>query len=165
MKILDLVKKYSADSSDYIDVIDILSDYIEAGDKEKCHNICKEIYYRLVGGHYNKEFADEQIPKMYYEDKEGKHYAPYWTDSTVEQIYKLNERNIPQVYNKYDFEVTLNMIKSDYKIILDKWYDENPADMDKDSWVDKKCVELAVNWLNDEDNPFGTEKVWRYFNS
>lgn len=23
----------------------------------------------------------------------------------------------------------------------------------------------AINWLNDDDNPFGTSKIWCYFNS
>jgi hypothetical protein len=27
-----------------------------------------------------------------------------------------------------------------------------------------KLVEEAVNYLDDADNPYGTEKVWRYLN-
>lgn len=27
-----------------------------------------------------------------------------------------------------------------------------------------KLVEEAVNYLDDADNPYGTEKIWRYLN-
>ena len=91
-------------------------------------------------------------------DSEGqKHYAPYWTDSEVEGIYELNKSSIPSAYNLYDFMVTLNMIKSDYHNILEGWFEG--ADNEK------RYIELAINWLDDDDNPFGGERVWKYFNS
>lgn len=62
-------------------------------------------------------------------------------------------------YNFYDFEVALNMIKSDYCPLLKRWF----PDEDKDSHL-KRLVSLTVNWLNDTDNPYGSEKVWGYFN-
>ena len=96
--------------------------------------------------------------KPYYVDSEGqKHYAPYWTDAEVEEIYKLNKSSIPDAYNLFDFMVTLNMIKSDYHNIVEGWFEG--ADNEK------RYIELAINWLDDDDNPFGEEKVWKYFNS
>lgn len=29
----------------------------------------------------------------------------------------------------------------------------------------EKLVEEAVNYLDDADNPYGDEKIWRYLNS
>ena len=57
------------------------------------------------------------------------------------------------------FEVALNMIKSDYCPLLKRWF----PDESKEDHI-RRLVALTVNWLSDEDNPFGTEKVWLYFN-
>jgi len=48
------------------------------------------------------------------------------------------------------------MIKSDYYPLLKRWFPE-----EKD--LDEKIIELTVNWLNDDDNPFGDSKIWCYF--
>jgi hypothetical protein len=53
---------------------------------------------------------------MYYTDSDGRHYAPYWED--VSAIYNMNKRSLNKDYNKWDFEVTMNMIKSDYFPLL-----------------------------------------------
>ena len=29
----------------------------------------------------------------------------------------------------------------------------------------EKLIEEVINYLDDEDNPYGTEKVWKYLNS
>ena len=62
-------------------------------------------------------------------------------------------------YNCWDFFVALNMIKSDNCPLLEKWF---PASTKEDR--DKKLVEMTVNWLNDEDNPYGSSKIWDYLN-
>lgn len=146
------------DRSKWDVAIDELSDYLHdiLDDKEYC-DMCRKVYSVIAGGHYNKVFAEEQISKMYYSDKVEKHYAPYWTEEEIENIYRKNKALLPNEYNLYDFEVTLNMIKSDYHNIIDAWFGEEDNE--------DKYIELAANWLNDKDNPFGTEKVWKYFNS
>lgn len=30
--------------------------------------------------------------------------------------------------------------------------------------IDTKIISMAINWLNDDDNPYGTEKIWGYMN-
>ena len=54
----------------------------------------------------------------------------------------------------------MNMAVADNYMLLKRWYPEA-----SDEQLTKHLVELALNWLNDEDNPFGKEKAWRYFNS
>lgn len=114
----------------------------------------------------NKDFADMQISKMYYEDKTGKHFAPYWTESEAKDLYMKNKSSFPSDYNFYDFEVALNMIKSDYCPLLKKWEQasQSAAGNNADSHM-SKILDLTINWLNDPDNPYGNEKVWGYFNS
>lgn len=63
-------------------------------------------------------------------------------------------RRLTKDYNKWDFEVTMNMIKSDMYPILKEWFPE-----EKD--LRDKIIELTINWLNDEDYP--DHKIWNYF--
>ena len=138
----------------------ILSDAIEEYVPEKQRDILKtKVYYSTFGGHFNRDFADAAISRFYYVDLNGvKHSAPYWTESEVKEVYEFIKQKIP-VYNFYDFEVTLNMVKSDNCNKLKKWF---PQATDKE--LMDKLIEETVNYLDDVDNPYGTEKVWRYLN-
>jgi len=139
----------------------ILSDSIEEFVPEKQKEILKtKVYYSTNGGHYDREFADRAITKFYYVDTTGvKHQAPYWTEPEVKTIYETVKSKIP-AYNFYDFEVTLNMIKSDNCNKLKRWF---PQATDKE--LLDKLIEEAVNYLSDDDNPYGNEKIWKYLNS
>ena len=139
----------------------ILSDSIEEYVPEKQRNLLlTKVYYSTNGGHFDEDFADEAISKFYYIDYNNvRHNAPYWTESEVESIYEKVRSKIPN-YNMWDFEVTLNMMKSDNCNKLKKWF---PEATDKEML--DKLVEEAVNYLDDADNPYGTEKIWKYLNS
>ena len=64
--------------------------------------------------------------------------------------------NLIQAYNNSSEE---SMYKS-IKIISDFINDKSSDDQ-----IMEKVHESAINWLNDDDNPFGTSKIWCYFNS
>ena len=102
----------------------------------------------------------EDVSKMYYVGTDGKkHYAPYWTEEQVKEVYESVKADI-KAYNMWDWFVVLNMIKSDNCPLMNRWFpDATPADMDK------KFVDLAVNWLRDEDYRWPNEKIWHYLNS
>jgi hypothetical protein len=91
---------------------------------------------------------------MYYEENGVRHYAPYWEDLST--IYSANKRKLEFPYNRWDWEVTMNMIKSDYCPLLKRWFPDEKDMIDK-------IIDLTINWLNDEDNPFGESKIWCYF--
>lgn len=162
MTLIELIKKYGANKGEDTmwASVELLSKTLQ--DKltdAEFTELKKRMHYIMVGGHYDKEFAELQIPKMYYEDTDGtKHYAPYWTEDEVRTLYSEVKGKIED-YNFYDFEVALNMIKSDYCPLLKRWF----PDESKEDHI-RRLVALTVNWLSDEDNPFGTEKVWLYFN-
>lgn len=100
------------------------------------------------------------LAKLYYVDKGGiKYYAPYWAESQLRPLYDGIKNKIP-AYNFYDFVVTMNMVKSDNWLKLTKWFPD-----DEEQELVEKLVDEAVNWLDDEDNPFGDEKIWKYLNS
>ena len=49
---------------------------------------------------------------------------------------------------------------SDDYLLLKQWFPKLSSEK-----LTEKVVESAINWLNDEDNPYGTEKAWGYFNN
>ena len=119
-----------------------------------------KIYYSINGGHFNEEFAEAAMKKMYYVDSSRtKQYAPYWTEYEVRNVYNSVRDKIPN-YNFYDFEVALNMVKSDNYNKLRRWFPD-----DEEDELLEKLVEETINYLDDEDNPYGTEKIWKYLNS
>lgn len=136
---------------------DSVEEYIPEKQKDALYN---RVYYSVNGGHFDKVFADRVMPKMYYLDEsQVKHEAPYWAESEVKPLYDVVKSKIPS-YNFYDFEVTLNMMKSDNCLKLKKWFPEATEQQ-----LLEKLVEEAVNYLSDEDNPYGSEKIWKYLNS
>ena len=47
--------------------------------KEYMHKALERcIYYQMEGGHYNREFADEQLKKMYYTDQKDEKVWRYF---------------------------------------------------------------------------------------
>ena len=163
MNLYELTKKYGEGKGEETmwATLSIVSDAVEAvmTEPEK-EALVRKVYGVMSGKHYNEDFAREDISKMYYVDRKGeRHFGPYWSDDAVRSIYKQHKDEIPG-YNCWDFAVALNMIKSDYCPLLSEWFPEDDEEM-----RNERIVRLALNWLKDEDNPFGPEKVWGYFNS
>ena len=163
MTIFELIKKYGRNRGEDVmwQSTEMISELLEKHlTDQELSKAKRKIYEIMAGGHYNKEFADEQMTKMYYINNNGiKRNAPYWTEEEVMQVYESVKNSIPE-YNFYDFEVTLNMIKSDNCQMLKKWF-PNEGKEERT----QRFITMAVNWLKDEDNPFGTCKIWGYFNN
>lgn len=115
----------------------------------------------MNGGHYDECFAKMAVSKMYYTEDKEKHYAPYWMSSEIENIWnKVNSELEESDYTMWDFYVTMNMIMSDNYRLLEGRYPNSSKDEKT-----KIIIEDAINYLNDEDNPFGSEKIWGYLNA
>lgn len=143
------------------DTVRVVSDAVEASmsDKDKAALMAK-IYGMLSGGHFDEERAIEAVSKMYYTDKDGvKRYGPYWTIPEVAEIYESIRDQIPDEYNEWDFFVTMQMCMSDYRPLLERWWPRIDA-----SELAEKVRDLSVNYLADEDNPYGARKIWCYLN-
>ena len=116
----------------------------------------RDVYGVMSTGHYNEQFAREDVSKMYYMDRSGKrHDAPYWTESAVRAIYDKHINEIPD-YNFWDFYVTMNMVASDSWCMLAKWFPNGTQDD-----MNERITEMSINWLSDDDWPNET-KVWDY---
>lgn len=163
MNIKQLIQVYGNGKGEDVmwNAIDMLSEKVsQLVTEEEMNCMLTRLYGIMQGGHYDEYFAEKQVRKMYYIDKNGmRHHAPYWTPDEVKDLY---EEYMPELgnYNFWDFYVTINMIKSDNCNLLHEWFPE-----DTEEQHTARMVEMAVNWLKDEDNPFGNEKIWKYFNS
>ncbi len=161
MNLAELIEKYqsNATSEQMLAVTKIIGEFVGKHAKEE--DLCKlykEIYGIVGNGHFNAYFAEAQIAKMSFEDAEGvEHRAPYYTTAKMQEIYETVKDEI-RPYNQWDFSVVLNMVYSDNYNLMKKWFPEESEEQLLDRFVD-----LAVNWLEDEDNPYGTCKAWGYF--
>ena len=162
MTIYELTKKYGAGKGEGVmwKTVQVISDAVEESmPKESRNKLVREIYDEMSGGHYDEAFAMEDIGKMYYADKSGtKHYAPYWTVPTMQSVYDSIKSEI-RPYNFWDFAVTLNMVASDNWMMLERWF---PGMEDGDR--NAKLVDMAINWLKDEDARHPESKIWDYIN-
>ena len=162
MTLYDLTKKYGEGKGEGTmwSTLSLVSDAIDTLPHSEKEALVRRVYGVMSDGHYNEEFAREDISKMYYTDEEGnRHYAPYWPDDALRSLYNEYKEEIPD-YNCWDWMVVMNMTKSDLCPLLQEWF----PDDDKDA-RNERIVRLSLNWMQDEDNPFGSSKIWRYLNS
>lgn len=116
----------------------------------------RELEYYMTGvSHFNELSARGCIAKMYYYDTDTtKAFAPFIDYNSVKNDYEEIRDEIPD-YNLWDFSVTLNLMYSDHAEVVKQW----TKGSDK---LEKRMVELAVSWLNDEDSSHPTDKIWWY---
>lgn len=164
MKYIDLVRKYGKGKGDDVmwkatqRISDFLED-VEESHPEKYWSLIKATYKDMCGGHYNEEFGKWQISEMSFTDKQGmEHHAPRWTTPQYSETYMSVKSKIPPEYTLWDWAVALEMIYTDNYCLFKEWW---PGISEQE--LDNKFMQSAVNWLNDKDNPYGTEKVWGYF--
>ena len=162
MNLYDFTKKYSTGKGEGMmwKTVAIISDAVEQSmpdDAKK--SLMRKMYGVMSDGHYNEEFAHEDVSKMYYLDEDGnKHFAPYWTESQIKEVYDSYKDEL-EPYNMWDLYVTMQMLKSDNCPLYKEWFpDASPSEMDE------KYVQASIAWLNDPDYRYPSSKIWRYLN-
>ena len=162
MTLYEITKKYGTGKGEGMmwKAVEVISDSVEDAMPEKDRQaLVRKLYGEMSDGHYDEAFAMEDIAKMYYTDKnDKKHYAPYWSVSTMEEVYNGVKSDIRQ-YNFWDFAVALNMEASDKWMLLERWF---PGMTEQER--NTRLVELAVNYLKDEDARHPDSKIWHYLN-
>lgn len=114
------------------------------------HKTRLERHELKYGPHFNEACAECAVAKMVNED--GSHGAHWNIEETtaLAQQYGIDLKT--DHFNKYDWYVALNMIRSDYyKAIIAITNNDNA----------KYFVEFAKAWLKDKD--IDTGKMWYYY--
>ena len=162
MTLYEITKKYGTGKGEGMmwKAVQVISEAVEESmPEEDRKELVRELYGEMSGGHYDEAFALEDIGKMYYTDKKGnKHQAPYWSVSTMEDVYAGVKSDV-RSYNFWDFAVALNMVASDNWCMLERWF-PNMSDAERN----ERLVEMTVNWLQDEDARHPDSKIWCYMN-
>lgn len=164
MSTKDLVKKYGEGKGEKVmwQAVDIISAALDNKlSPAEMDELERKMYALMQGCHYDEYFAYKEVEGMFFTDMKGvKHDAPYWTVDAVKQVWMQCKGKVQdQTYNFWDFYVLMNMTKSDNCNLLRGWFPDATEEE-----MTAKLAEMAVNWLNDEDDPFGGGKVWGYFN-
>ena len=157
--IYNLIKKHSAGKGEDImwKSTEIISDAIDRSMPELAKkHLINDLYGLMSGGHYDECMAREDVEKMYFLDEAGKeHYGPFYSDKETAALYNSIQMEIPD-YNEWDFFVVMNMIASDSRGFIMKWYPNYTAEERTEKYID-----MAVAWLKDKDWPT-TDKIWAY---
>ena len=162
MTLYEMTKKYGEGKGESAmwATVSAVSEAVDTSmDPEAKRKLMRDVYAAISGHHYNEEFAQEDVAKMFYKGNDGKeHHAPYWTVEQVKDVYPSVSKQIPD-YNFWDFYVTLQMVKADNCPLLMRWFpNATPEERDR------MLVEMAVNWLDDPDSPAAGHKIWAYLN-
>lgn len=85
---------------------------IKEEDKELYWLIARDIHCMIYDGHYSEDFAEYDVSKIYFTDKNGqKIYGPYWTAIQIEDATK--SLTFPPGTNKWDKYVAYNVMYTD----------------------------------------------------
>ena len=164
MKLYDVVKKYGTGKGEATmwESVKYISETLEPmkdAHPDKYWKLVKGVYALINGKHFNEEFGKWQVEQMHFKDKSGGiHKAPYWTDDAIKSVYEAHKSKMNN-YPMWDFYVTINMMKADNYCMLKRWYQDAT-----DEELDAKFIEMAINYLNDDDAPNPQTKIWSYFN-
>lgn len=108
-----------------------------------------ELYEQTYGPHFDEKYALKAVSKM--ENEDGSKGA-YWDLQQTTSVAKQYNVDLNGKFNKYDWFVALNMVRSDYyKVVVNLTNSDNV----------KYFVDIAKAWLNDKDIEEG--KMWHYF--
>lgn len=124
---------------------------------EKAWSFMREWHTIFMGEHFDEKFAKWEVDNMHHKGADGIEYkGEHWNMAQTNAVYAKIKSQLTKPYNEYDWYVTLNMIFSDHCNLMKKWF---PTDTEEQ--LTEKYIQLAVNWLNDED--YKGIKVWKYF--
>lgn len=160
MNFVELIQQYQKGTTpeQMLAVTKVIGEFVtsHATEEEMC-SLSKDIYGIIGEGHFDRYFAKDAIGKMYYEEENGtKHYGPFFTDEEVKEVFDLNKDDISD-YTIHDLAVTMNMLRSDNNRFFER-YAKNTTEM-------KAMVTcMAIEYLQDPDAPYPTQKIWRYVN-
>lgn len=160
MDLIELVQKYheGATPAQMTAVVYAINKFlIVNSSEEQRRTLYKDIYGIVSEGHFDEHFAKDAISKMYYEDEYAtKHYAPFFTEDDIKNVFEQNKDEIPD-YTIHDLAVTMNMLRSDNNRFYERYAKD---DTDRDEMV----VCMAIEYLQDPDAPYPTQKIWKYIN-
>lgn len=124
---------------------------------EKYWAMMRDTHELMYGKHFDKEYAEWQVERMYHIGDDGKEYkGEHWALKDTTAVMQKYRGHFPPDYNEFDFYVALNTHWHDTICTAKRHF----ASIDEaEAYIIDEAVAV---WLNDND--WGShDKVWSYF--
>lgn len=130
-----------------IEMVGELLEEVKKTNPDKYWNFIREQQGLMSGGHYDRDFAQYDVSKMYHTTKRGeKKIGEHWSLEQARQVRQ--EKGLGGNINDYDVYVALNAFWHDTECSIEE---------------EKTIIDAAIAfWFMDEDFP-AKNKVWWYF--
>lgn len=140
-----------------VELVDEVIEEMREEHPERYWQLMRDTHELFFGRHFNKEYAEWEVERMYHKDKNGiTHRGEHWSREQTNAVMASYKSTLPSEVTPCDFYVALNTQWHDYcELMRELFANEEEAE--------KAIIEGAVRfWFQDEDWD-GNDKVWAYF--
>lgn len=128
-----------------IDTISMAMDYLKEHEPEKYDAMMRTLYANLYGKHYNREFAEQDVERIRYTDKNGtEHRGAHWTTEQIEQ--STQGKRFPEKTTAWDRYVAYNAAYADFC----------------KKFTEEQILDIAYLFYFADEDWSGTCKIWDY---
>lgn len=142
-----------------VEMVDALLEEMREHHPQRYWQMLRDTHELFYGKHFDKEYAEWQVERMYHKDKNGiTHRGEHWSREQTTEVMQMYKAKLPAEVTPGDFYVALNTQWHDYICwAMEHYPNEGEAD--------NAIIEMAVRfWFLDDDWGDNT-KVWEYFRS
>lgn len=123
---------------------------------EKYWAMMRHTHELMYGKHFDKEYAEWQVERMYHKCGDKVYKGEHWTYEQTSEVMTKYRSMLPSDITPCDFYVALNSQWHDYQCwAKDKFSTEAEAE--------NAIIEMAVRFWFMDDDWKGNTKVWEYF--
>lgn len=153
MELYEIIEKYGKGKGEPVmwEAVRLVSDFarqMRDTDAKWYWSLMRQVHGMLTGGHYSEEFAEHDVSRMEWKDREGKmRSGAYWTLEQVRDA--VRGRELPKGATIYDAYVAYNATATDLCAALS----------------DKELADVAfLTWFDDVDwsDTGSSTKIWDY---
>ena len=140
-----------------VEMVDALLEEMREHHPQRYWQMLRDTHELFYGKHFDKEYAEWQVERMYHKDKNGiTHRGEHWSREQTNAVMASYKSTLPSEVTPCDFYVALNTQWHDYVELMRELFANEEE-------VEKAIIEGAVRfWFQDEDWD-GNDKVWAYF--
>lgn len=142
-----------------VEMVDALLEEMREHHPQRYWQMLRDTHELFYGKHFNKEYAEWEVERMYHKDKNGiTHRGEHWSREQTNSVMAKYKSVLPSEVTPCDFYVALNAQWHDYCELMRELFANEEE-------VNNAIIEGAVRfWFLDEDWE-SADKVWVYFRS
>lgn len=142
-----------------VEMVDALLEEMREHHPQRYWQMLRDTHELFYGKHFDKEYAEWQVERMYHKDKNGvTHRGEHWSREQTNSVMAKYKSVLPSEVTPCDFYVALNTQWHDYCELMRELF----ATEDE---VANAIIEGAVRFWFKDDDWESADKVWVYFRS